>query len=299
MSRARPWALSDSRPVCSWITMSRVPPVSIAAMGTPRAAASSSTRLSDSGPCDGNTSTDGMPHPAEHLVARQPALDAKVDARWRQPGVPATRAAGRRPRRPAATRSRRHARRRRGGPRPCSARACRRRARRARPAAAARRRRRAGCRRCRPDWESAGRRCPPAPARGPADRRRSTELTAMTASAALKPSRLRREVGAHVGDERPGERAGRPRATAQAPAHVGRRACLAEPVRVEVVDQIRPVAHGPVVANRGHHRHAGRLPRPHRRHRRQDVLRVDDVHAATADAPRPADRSAAPTAVRS
>ena len=158
-------SLSDSRPVCSWITMSRVPPVAIAAMGTPRAAASSSTRLSDSGPCDGNTSTAAAAS-SRAPVARQPALHAKVDRSsvlgrlpfelGTQPAISYHHEGNQQ----ADT----HARGRPGARRLCSARACRRRARTARPAAAACCRRRDQCLRCRPDWECAGRRCPPTPA---------------------------------------------------------------------------------------------------------------------------------------
>ena len=48
------------------MTMSRVPPVFIAAIGTPSALASISTRLSDSGPRDGKMSIDAC---ASHAAA--------------------------------------------------------------------------------------------------------------------------------------------------------------------------------------------------------------------------------------
>ena len=60
-------------PVASCMTMSRVPPVSIAAAGTPSAPDSSSTRLNDSGPSEGNTTN----------AAR--AIIASVSSRDRQP----------------------------------------------------------------------------------------------------------------------------------------------------------------------------------------------------------------------
>ena len=60
--------------------MSRVPPVSMAAIGTPSAAASISTRLSDSGPYDGNASSVACRIHAQTSSRSQPAEHATVDA---------------------------------------------------------------------------------------------------------------------------------------------------------------------------------------------------------------------------
>ena len=137
-------------------TMSRVPPVSIAAMGTPRAAASSSTRLSDSGPCD------GTPAPTRAASSRAPGRAAASPAREDRPSLmpaPARSSseaqAGHLRRRRAAAGSRSRTARRPGAPRPCSARACRRRAGRARRSGPAQVGRRGECPRRPPGWECA------------------------------------------------------------------------------------------------------------------------------------------------
>ena len=77
----------DSRPVWSCMMMSRVPPVSIAAIGMPRAPASSRTRLSDSGPCEGNTSTAACASQRRRCVAIEPAGEADVAARGARVGL--------------------------------------------------------------------------------------------------------------------------------------------------------------------------------------------------------------------
>ena len=297
-SRARPWALSDSRPVCSCTTMSWVPPVFIAAMGTPRAAASSRTRLSDSGPCDGNTSSAAWRIQPRHLVARQPSLDAKVEAGCAGAGFErATKAA-------VTDHYQRPGQRRRPRDVDEVARAL------------------VGLELA--DVERVGlfhrtrRDVGDAPDAGDVDRvwnlpdvgsrqlRRACAKVGANDRAdgddrigRAQSLALAREIGTHVGDERPRKRAGRPRATAQASAHVGRRAGLAQPIRVEVVDQIGPVAHRPVVPNRRHHRHASRLPRTYCRHRRQNVLGVDDLRSRLPDAPHQTFGELSPTAARS
>ena len=80
------------------------------------------------------------------------------------------------------------------------------------------------------------------------------ELTAMMASAAARPARLRARLAAHVRDHRQRQRPERPAARTDAPRHHRRRAGGAERRSLARVDQVRPVAHRPVVAHGADHR---------------------------------------------
>ena len=87
--------------------MSAVPPVSIAAIGTPSALASISTRLRDSGPRDGKISIDACASQAAAVVLIDPADQPDVARRACRGRRDRPRARDRRRRRPAASRVRR------------------------------------------------------------------------------------------------------------------------------------------------------------------------------------------------
>ena len=79
MSRAKSSGDLDGSPVCSCRMMSPVPPLSMPAMGTPSAPASSSTRLSDSGPCDGRHEQGRVGDIPEGGGAVEAAREAQID----------------------------------------------------------------------------------------------------------------------------------------------------------------------------------------------------------------------------
>ncbi len=78
--RARSSGVFDSRPVLSSTTISGVPPVFIAAMGTPSALASMSTRLRDSGPARGEDQERRVREPCRGRLLIDPADDPDVAA---------------------------------------------------------------------------------------------------------------------------------------------------------------------------------------------------------------------------
>ena len=73
----------DRRPVPRRRRCPCVPPVFIAAIGTPSALASMSTRLSDSGPREGNTRSGGVCEPADGLFVVDPTREAHIAAATR------------------------------------------------------------------------------------------------------------------------------------------------------------------------------------------------------------------------
>ena len=220
-SRANCAGVGDSSPVCSWTMMSHVPPVSIAATGTPSAPASSRTRLSDSGPCEGKTSSFASGHPAPAPASRgSHPVTVNAHAGRARPRLRGTPADCRRRPPPAATAIAPRRAPERGDARPCWARACPTNTAYGSVAWA---------------WVHGGGRASMAsvstglgmtssrvPASSGARARRSramAALTAITASARARAARLRARLRAHVRNQRQRERPGRAGARAHAARH--------------------------------------------------------------------------------
>ena len=242
--------------------MSRVPPVSIAAIGTPSALASISTRLSDSGPRDGKISIDACASQSRGVASIQPAQksDRAADAAPRAPASAPIRAVAANT--SGQSRSARSTTSSRCGC-PCSVRACRGRA--------------------HTDSSSRAARLALAIARSAGDVHRVGDHLERVAAARARA----REVGGDLsadGDHRVGAREpcawsrgsrACTESSAAPAARARRRAAGCTRVMLPTVhsgqsatpsavcNQIRPVADRPVVAHRGDDRHV-RVPVPRR-----------------------------------
>ena len=96
---------------------------------------------------------------------------------------------------------------------------------------------------------------------------------------AREPRALRREIRSHVRDHRQRQRPQGAGARLNADRHVAGGAGGAQREALARVQQIRPVADGPVVPHGGDGGHARGVRGVDRRHGRHHVLRVDDVEA--------------------